>query len=302
MPAAVRPRFASRHTIAHNWPHAPRARPTGCVTTLNPVSPMRCPVPSPRVAALLLALAAPAAQAADLLPHEGQYVVRLGSSLSAPQIGTARQLLALDCRVWRLERDVKTDVPMAASLRMASTSELRGAEPRDGTTFDYELHRMQNDRTFTVSGRVTVGKDKARADLVFPSRPVVFDLPAGLILPVGAFAQVIDSLRDGATAFKFDMYDPELTSDSLHVDGALVTADILRPPLADGARMPDGAAWPVALTFTRGGPAGRQLFKVTLMIHEGGVLDRLTISTGLVTASAELVAFKPLPRPSCPTS
>ena len=96
------------------------------------------------------------------------------------------------------------------------------------------------------------------------------------------------------------MYDAELTSDALHVDGRVVPADSLRPPRPEGSKLPGGTAWPVEITFARSD--GRQLFTVLLLLHEGGVLDRLTISTGLLTASADLVDFKPLPRPSCPTS
>jgi hypothetical protein len=246
-----------------------------------------------------LFLAALPVQAADLLPHEGNYVVRLGSSLSAPQVGTGRQRLGLDCRIWHLERDVVTDIALGAGLRLTSRSELRGVEPRDGITFDYELRRQQNGREFAVSGRVTSGRG-ARADLVFPSRPVTYDLPASVVLPVEAFAKAIDALKGGATSFAFPMYDAELTSDALQVDGRVVPADTLRPPRPEGSKLPEGTAWPLEISFTRSG--GRQLFSVVLLLHEGGVLDRLTITTGLLTASADLVAFKPLPRPSCPTS
>jgi hypothetical protein len=50
------------------------------------------------------------------------------------------------------------------------------------------------------------------------------------------------------------------------------------------------------------GAGGRPLFTVTALLHEGGVLDRLTVNTGLIAASVDLVTFKPLPRPDCPTS
>ncbi len=277
-----------------------RARPTGLRPASPPVSLMLRPAVRFCLAPALLAVAVLPALAADLLPHEGNYVVRLGSSLSAPQVGTARQLLGLDCHVWHLERDVITDIPLGAGLRLTSTSELRGAEPRDGTVFNYQLKREQNGREFAISGRVTVGKNGARADLVLPSRPVTYDLPGGVVLPVAAFAQAIDALKGGADSFSFAMFDAELTSDALQVDGKIVPADALRPPRPEGSKLPGGTAWPVEITFNRAG--GRQLFTVLLLLHEGGALDRLTISTGLLTASADLVAFKPLPRPNCPVS
>lgn len=238
--------------------------------------------------------------AADLLPHEASYVVRLGTSPTAPQVGTARQLLGMDCQVWRLERDIKTDIGLAAGMRLTSESELRGAEPRDGSAFDYQLRRAQNGREQSVTGRVKAGKDGAQATIVGSSRPVTFDLPTGIVLPVAAFARVIDTLKGGATNFSFSLFDPELTGDALQIEGGVVPADTLRPARAGSPKLPEGTAWPVEISFTRAG--GRALFTVTLLIHEAGILDRLTINTGLIAASADLVTFTPFPRPECPTS
>jgi hypothetical protein len=256
-----------------------------------------------RVAAFLTAISVAApCWAADLLPHEGKYVVRLGTSASAPEVGTARQLLGLDCRVWRLERDVMTDIALTGGLRLTSGSELRGVEPRDGTAFDYELRRTYNDRGSSITGRISVGKNSSRANLVFPSRPVILELPSDLVLPVAAFAKVIDALKSGATSFSFLVYDPELTSGALRVEGGVVPADSLRPMPADPVGLPEGAAWPIELAFTRPEGNTRPLFSVLALLHEGGILDRLTINTGLIAASADLVSLSLLPRPTCPTS
>jgi hypothetical protein len=249
----------------------------------------------------LTALIVPA-QAADLLPHEASYVVRLGTSRTAPEIGTARQLLGLDCQVWRLERDVVTDIALAASLRLTSESELRGAEPRDGKAFDYQLRRAQNGRAQSIGGRVAVGASGARAVLSLLAGPTTVELPASTVLPVAGFGRVVAALKGGATSFSFALYDPELTSDALRVEGGVIAADSLRPPPREATKLPAGKAWPVEIAFTRPRAPERPLFALTLLLHEGGVLDRLTINTGLIAASADLVAFKPLPRPECPNS
>ncbi len=254
------------------------------------------------LAGLAAALLAPLpASAADLLPHEASYVVRLGTSPSAPTVGTARQLLGKDCGVWRLERDVRTEIGFSASLRLTSESELRGVE-RDGAVFDYQLRRVQNGAEQAIAGRVSAARNGTRADLILPSRPLSLTLPAGVVLPVSAFAYVIDALKRGDTSFSFMMYDAELTSDALQVDGGVAPADALRPARSDGARLPAGTTWPVEIRFSRTGANARPLFTVTLLLHEGGVLDRLTVNTGLLAASVDLVSFKPLPRPDCPTS
>jgi hypothetical protein len=251
--------------------------------------------------AAVLGFAAPA-QATDLLPHEGRYVVRLGTSSLAPQVGTARQVLALDCRVWRIERDVGTDIALAAGLRLNSRSQLRGVEPIGGGRFDYQLERVQNERTLSVSGQVVSNRDGAHAAFVLPSRPVRRDLPPGIVLPVAAFARLIDTLKEGATTFSFVLFDPEMTADAVKVEGGVIPADSLHAARADGATLPEGTAWPIEISFTSLRAGGRVLFKATALLHEGGILDRMTIDAGLIAASADLVAFKPLPRPTCPTS
>lgn len=251
---------------------------------------------------LTLALISAPAGAADLLPHEASYVVRLGTSRTAPEIGTARQLLGLDCQVWRLERDVTTDIALAASLRLTSESELRGVEPRDGSAFDYQLRRAQNGRAQTIGGRVAIGKTGARANLSLLTGPMIVDLPADIVLPVAGFARIIGALKAGASTFRFTLYDPELTSDGLQLEGGVAPVESLRQPPRETSKLPPGTTWPVEIAFTRPRAPERPLFSLTLLMHEGGVLDRLTITTGLIAASADLVAFKPLPRPECPNS
>ena len=55
------------------------------------------------------------------------------------------------------------------------------------------------------------------------------------------------------------------------------------------------------MTFTRGRQQDtRPLFSVAAQVFDNGVLDRLTVDTGLVTVTADLQALEMRPLPSCP--
>ena len=57
------------------------------------------------------------------------------------------------------------------------------------------------------------------------------------------------------------------------------------------------------MTFTRGRQQDtRPLFRVAALVFDNGVLDRLTVDTGLVTVTADLQALQMRPPPSCPRS
>ena len=57
------------------------------------------------------------------------------------------------------------------------------------------------------------------------------------------------------------------------------------------------------MTFTRGRQqAQRPLFSVTAQVFDNGVLDRLTVDTGLVTVTADLQNLEMRPTPNCPRS
>ena len=66
---------------------------------------------------------------------------------------------------------------------------------------------------------------------------------------------------------------------------------------------PSTVSWPVFMSFTRGRQQDQKpLFSVSALVFDNGVLDRLTIDTGLVTVTADLQSLEMRPVPSCPRS
>jgi hypothetical protein len=88
------------------------------------------------------------------------------------------------------------------------------------------------------------------------------------------------------------------------VDAGIASPDMLRPPRVDS---PAGAvntaqAWPVTIAFSRTRFGGRPLFTLSMLLYDTGVMDRISVSAGLITAGADLVSLAMEPRPDCPTS
>jgi hypothetical protein len=59
----------------------------------------------------------------------------------------------------------------------------------------------------------------------------------------------------------------------------------------------------VFLSFTRGRQQDqRPLFTVQGLVYDNGVVDRLTVETGLVSVTADLQSLEMRPAPVCPRS
>lgn len=258
-----------------------------------------------RLACLISAalLVASSAHAADLAPHRAEYVIRLGTAVNGAQIGTARQRLRFDCRHWRIERDVGFAFSLTAMLKYSTESRLRGEQTPSGSAFAYELERRVNDYPERITGKATSSAVGGTAEIKLPARTIDFAMPGDTALPVAAIAKAIDLLKTGQTAFSFTLFDPEATSDVMTVDGGIASPELLRPPRADSpAAEVNTQAWPVTLAFTRTRFGGRPLFTISMLLYDTGVMDRISVSAGLVTAGADLVTLVMEPRPDCPLS
>lgn len=250
-----------------------------------------------------LSLLGTPALAADLAPHRAEYVIRLGTAINGVQIGTARQRLTFDCRFWRIERDVSFAFVLTAMLRYSTDSKLRGEETIGGSAFTYQLERRINEYPEHITGKATSSRVGGTAEIRLPARTIDFAMPGGTALPVAAIGTAIDRLKAGQTAFSFALFDPEVTSDVMTVDGGIASPDMLRPPRADSpAGEVNTQAWPVTLAFSRTRFGGRPLFTLSMVLYDTGVMDRITVSAGLVTAGADLVSLAMEPRPDCPLS
>ncbi len=248
------------------------------------------------------ALLSPQLATAQMQPHHAEYSLRLGGAVNAPPIGTAVQDLSLDCAGWHLKRDISTEIALTSSWKLTLASKLEGEESRRGQAFRYRDLQIQNGSERETHGRVErVGK-QIRADIVSPDGPLQFVLPTSTLMPVSAIDYMIDRLRSGADAFPALTFDAEVIGDAFLVDVTKTDAGIRPPrPDEDPQVAPAGKSWPVSMTFTRGRQQQENpLFAVNALVFETGVLDRLSVDTGLVTVTADLKKLQMNKAPVCP--
>jgi hypothetical protein len=238
-------------------------------------------------------------------PHHAVYGLRLGAAVNAPRIGTAVQDLALDCGGWHLKRDITTEIALTSSWKINVASRLDAEESLGGHALHYRTVQVQNGVERETRGRVQHTETGTRAEIVSPAGPSQLVLPLPTLLPVSAIGHMIDRLQAHAAAFPAITFDAEVISDAFLVDVTeLNDGDIRPPPPSERpVALPEVKAWPVFMTFT---PARKQdqkpLFSVKLVVFANGVLDRLTIDTGLVQVSADLQELKMGTVPVCPRS
>jgi hypothetical protein len=251
------------------------------------------------VAALLLSHGA----RAQMQPHRADYVLRLGTAANGPKIGTAVQDITLDCTSWHIRRDISTEIALSSYWKLSLASKLEGDEPRDGSGFRYRLAQIQNGDERTTKGKIERGKGGVRADIASANGPSRFVLPMQTLMPVAAIGHLVERLRAKASAFPALVFDAEVFGDAFLVDVTEVDPGTLRPDPPGGKPVagPAGPSWPVFMTFTRGREQDQKpLFSVSAKVYDNGVLDRLTIDTGLLKVGADLQKLEMHKAPACP--
>jgi hypothetical protein len=101
------------------------------------------------------------------------------------------------------------------------------------------------------------------------------------------------------------MFDGGVIGDAFLIDVTEQDRAALRAarPADRPVAMPAAKSWPVFMTFTRGRQQDqRPLFTVSALVFDNGVLDRLTVETGLLSVTADLQALEMRTAPVCPRS
>jgi len=239
---------------------------------------------------------------AEVLPHRAEYALRLGPALNAPRIGTAVQDLTQDCGGWRLKRDINTEIAVTPSWKLSLLSRLDSEEQRSGNGLRYRTLQVQNGNERETHGKVQRAGKELRAEITSPGGAKQFALPPSTLMPVASINHVIERLHAQASAFPSLAFDAEAINDAFLVETTELDPGVLRNarPGERPVAVP-GRSWPVFMSFTRGrDQQQRPLFTLKMQIYESGVLDRLTVETGLVSVTADLVSLEMRKAPTCP--
>ncbi|MBS0547103.1 MAG: DUF1849 family protein [Proteobacteria bacterium] len=253
-----------------------------------------------------VALLLPQFAAAQMQPHRATYGLRLGAAANAPRIGTAVQDLTQDCAGWHLKRNIKTEIALTSSWKISIASRLEADEASSGNALRYRTVQTQNGTERETRGKVQrSGAREVRAEIVTPAGPQQLELPPGTLLPVAGINHMIERLNARAAAFPALTFDAEVINDAFLVDVTeLNDGDIRGPHPSDKpVALPKTKAWPVFMTFTKARQQDEKpLFTVKAVVFANGVLDRLTVDTGLVQITADLQSLEMHKPPVCPRS
>lgn len=246
----------------------------------------------------------PLAVAAQVQPHRAEYTLRLGAAANAPRIGTAVHDLTQDCAGWHLKRDIRTEIALTAGWKISLASKLDSEETRNA--FRYGLVQTQNGSPRDVKGRVQRQGGETRAEIVFgTSPPAQFVLPPPTLMPTAAIGHLIERLAAKAASFPALMFDPEVIGDVFLVEVTEQDRATVRSarPADRPVALPTGKSWPAFMNFSRGRNQDQKpLFSVSALVFDNGVLDRLTVETGLLSVTADLASLEMHKAPVCPRS
>ena len=133
--------------------------------------------------------------------------------------------------------------------------------------------------------------------------PSQFVLPPPTLLPVAAINHLIERLAAKAASFPALMFDPEVIGDVFLIEVTEQDRTTLRGarPADKPVTLPQGKSWPVFMNFSRGrNQDTKPIFSVTALVFDNGVLDRLTVETGLLSVTADLASLEMRKAPVCP--
>jgi hypothetical protein len=237
--------------------------------------------------------------AAQMQPHRAEYVLRLGTAVNAPRVGTATQDLTLDCDAWHLKRDVKGEVPISATWKFELTSMLVSDEGRSGNDLHYRVLQVQNGAEREVRGTVQRADGELLARSLSPDGSANRVLPTLTRMPVASIDYVVDRLRLGLASFSTLSFDAQGSGEVFRVDVAQIENSALRRrlPSDEQVGMP-GRSWPLRMSFVRDN-SDKPLFTLTARLSEEGILDYVTVDAKMVALSADLKALKMYPTPNC---
>jgi hypothetical protein len=236
---------------------------------------------------------------AQMQPHRAEYVLRLGTAINAPRVGTAIQDVTLDCIAWHLKRDVKGEVPISATWKFDVASTLVSDEGRSGDDLHYRSRQVQNGAEREVKGTVQRAGGELRAESQSPDGSAHVLLPTVTRMPVASIGYVVDKLRAGMASFSMLSFDAQGSGEAFRVDVAQTVDSALRrrPPSEEPVDVP-GQSWPIQMSFRHFGK-DKPVFSMTTRLFDSGVLDRVTVDADVVTVAADLKTLEMHPSPSC---
>lgn len=256
-------------------------------------------------AAIALGLASSVAGAAQTVPHEAHYRVKLGVLKIPGEVkwsdGDMAVQVTRDCQKWTVQQETWFEVRFADGREFDIRSRYRFHEALDGKRFEFTVVTQVNGQTTLDTKGIAILPENEDGDgLAMFSKPEAaeLELPAGVGFPVTVANRSLEMLASGAPFSRYLIFD----GTGLYN----VTDIVVGQPIPLKVR-PEGdiellrsRAWRVKSTMFpyKAGDTGPASEVITQTL-ENGIVDRFVIDYGALTAEGVLSSILRLSDPEC---
>jgi len=265
---------------------------------------MRISVP---VLAFAAALAAPAADAAQLVPHRAVYSLTLTATDPGSTIGNAIGDLVFEiddlCDAWSTVTEMRFQVLYDDGTEIRFGTSIAAWEAKDGLTYRFFVKRRSNyEEPEDVEGVATLeGPDRGGVVAFDGSAPRSLVLPPGTLFPTRHSLLIAEAAAAGEGGIFATVFDGTEET-SLYEVNALVAGQVpegVAPTLASPL-IEDLASWRIVLAyFEADEQSGVAQHEATLRLYDNGVVDDQLFDFGEFALRARLVTLEERPKGAC---
>lgn len=228
------------------------------------------------LAILLAGLTPFAADAADLVPHQAIYKLRLAEVHSTSNFngvtGAAVSLLERGCEGWNIDEQVVMTMQTNVGGTINSETTFKATESLDGRNYRFKHFSNTEGTVEEHKGSARFKADgKPEAEYITP-KPMEMPLPDGVRFYISTTAWLVDLAKTGAKTGETMTFDGSDGSGALKIT-AFILPDRSNPKLNGDPKLLAGQAWKVRLAFFKTkGQASKPEFEIDLRLLENGIV------------------------------
>jgi hypothetical protein len=242
--------------------------------------------------------------AAEIVPHEARYDIKLeslqaeGFPLEADGVMAIR--LARDCQKWESTQEIRFNVGVEGGTPINIHMLVRGLEGLDGRRMEFTGWQSQDGRNRTdLKGMAAMNRDGNGGVARFQHpEETDWDLPSPTKLPIAAMKELLAALSSGQANPQSIAFEVLGISEVIRTSpGKAVNFKKIE---TDKISLVEGRSWLIDRAIYFEAIARNQPFLIeTLQIHANGIVSKFWHDYQTMVLSGELVALEEISKPDC---
>lgn len=218
-----------------------------------------------------------AASAADIVPHQAIYSLRLAEVHSSSNFngvsGAAVSLIERTCEGWAVDEQVVMNMSTNVGGAINREMTFKATESFDGKSFRFNSVNVTNGDVEAFKGSAKVrGDGSAEAEFITP-RPFEMPLSGDVHFYIGTTSWLIDLAKSGAKTGETFTFDGSDTDGAQKMTAFILPDKRKHPELKGDPELLKGQAWNVRLAFFKTkGQASKPEFEIEVRLLENGVI------------------------------